>query len=104
MKKTNCSNMRTIDTEETCCRKVNQSMGTFVYNVKICGKKASYTNNGSHFFCRQHAKMGRFVIRNGDVGEILARFDTEEQLRTAFPDYPGMRMQKIAPSHRKDIH
>jgi hypothetical protein len=84
-----------IDREKTCCRKVNQSEGRYVYNVKVCGKAAPYTNNGTHFYCRQHSKIGRFVIRNGNVGEILARFNTEEQVRAAFPDYPGMRMQKI---------
>jgi hypothetical protein len=104
MNKSSCSNMRMIDREKTCCRKVNQSEGRYVYNVKVCGKAAPYTNNGTHFYCRQHSKIGRFVIRNGNVGEILARFNTEEQVRAAFPDYPGMRMQKITPSHRKDIH
>jgi hypothetical protein len=84
--------MRMIDREKTCCRKVNQSE-RYVYNVKVCGKAAPYTNNS--LYCRQHSKIGRFVIRNGNVGEILARFNTEEQVRAAFPDYPGMRMQKI---------
>jgi hypothetical protein len=77
--------MRMIDREKTCCRKVNQSEGRYVYNVK-CAAKAPYTNNGTHFYCRQHSN--RFVIRNGNVGEILARFNTEEQVRAAFPDYP----------------
>jgi hypothetical protein len=93
--------MRMIDREKTCCRKVNQSEGRYVYNVKVCAK-APYTNNGTHFIVG-NSKIGRFVIRNGNVGEILARFNTE-QVRAAFPDYPGMRMQKITPSHRKDIH
>jgi hypothetical protein len=56
-------------------------------------QSSPYTNNGTHFYCRQHSKIGRFVIRNGNVGEILARFNTEEQVRAAFPDC--MRMQKI---------
>jgi hypothetical protein len=34
-------------------------------------------------------------LSSENVGEILARFNTEEQVRAAFPDYPGMRMQKI---------
>jgi hypothetical protein len=90
--------MRMIDREKTCCRKVNQSEGR--YNVKKVCAKHPHTNNGTHFYCRQHSKIGRFVIRNGNVGEILARFNTEEQVRAAFPDYPGMRMQRL-PSHRK---
>jgi hypothetical protein len=92
--------MRMIDREKTCCRKVNQSEGRYVYNVKCAA--APYTNNGTHFYCRQHSKIGRFVIRNGN-GEILARFNTEEQVRAAFPDYPGMRMQRL-PFTQKDIH
>jgi hypothetical protein len=76
--------MRTIDTEETCCRKVNQSMGRYVYNVKMCGKSSILYQQWQYFYCRQHSKIGRFVIRNGNVGEILARFDTEEQVRAAF--------------------
>jgi hypothetical protein len=54
-------------------------------------------------FLGQHAKMDRFVIRNGDVGEICT-FDTEEQLGAAFPDYQVYICKKIAPSHRKDIY
>jgi hypothetical protein len=34
MNKSSCSNMRMIDREKTCCRKVNQSEGRYVYNVK----------------------------------------------------------------------
>jgi hypothetical protein len=48
--------------------------------------------------------MGRFVIRDGDVGKILFRCDTEEELRKEIGNYPGMRMQKVTSSHRKDIH
>jgi hypothetical protein len=40
MNKSSCSNMRMIDREKTCCRKVNQSEGRYVYNVKVCGKAA----------------------------------------------------------------
>lgn len=68
-----------------------------------CGKPATHTN-GSHNFCRKHSKTGRFVIRNGDVGEILARFDTENELRENISKFPGMRMQKVTSSHRKDIY
>jgi hypothetical protein len=35
MNKSSCSNMRMIDREKTCCRKVNQSEGRYVYNVKV---------------------------------------------------------------------
>jgi hypothetical protein len=87
-----------IDREKTC-RKVNQSEGRYVYNVKV-RQSSPYTNNGTHFYCRQHSKIGRFVIRNGNVGEILARFNTEEQVRAAFPDYPGMRMQRLPHTER----
>jgi DNA repair ATPase RecN len=41
----------------------------------------------------------QIVIRNGNVGEILARFNTEEQVRAAFPDL-GMQMQII---HKRKI-
>jgi hypothetical protein len=98
MNKSSCSNMRMIDREKTCCRKVNQSEGRYVYNVK-CAANSSYTNNGTHFYCK-HSKIGRFVIRNGNVGEILARFNTEEQVRAAFPDYPGMRCKRL-PSQKR---
>lgn len=68
-----------------------------------CSSPAVYVNNHGQHFCRHHSKMGRYIIRNGDVGEILARFDTEEQLRETFSNYPGMIMQKISKSSRKDI-
>lgn len=66
-----------------------------------CGKPAVYaTKNGLYYFCRHHSLMGRFVVRNGDVGEILARFDTEEELRNNIHLFPGMEMQKLSKSHR----
>jgi hypothetical protein len=94
--------MRMIDREKTCCRKVNQSEGRYVYNVKCAAKQLLYTNNGTHFYCRQHSKIGRFVIRNGNVGEILARFNTEEG-GAAFLITQHANA-KDYPSHRKDIH
>ena len=96
-------NMKAVETDNLCCKSINQSMGSYVYNVKSCGKKATHTN-GSHFFCKRHSKMGRFVIRDGDVGKILFRCNTEEELRKEIGNYPGMRMQKVTSSHRKDIH
>jgi hypothetical protein len=38
MNKSSCSNMRMIDREKTCCKKVNQSEGRYVYNVKCAAK------------------------------------------------------------------
>ena len=92
-----------LDSKELCCKKIKQENNGFVYNIKKCGKKATHTN-GSHSFCRQHSKMGRFVIRDGDIGAILFRCDTEQELRKNIINYPEMRMQKITPSHRKDIY
>ena len=48
-----------------------------------------------------------FVIREGDVGKIIFRCDTEEQLRNEFDKdiylNKGLKMQKLSRSHRKDI-
>lgn len=95
--------MKEITTEEKCCKKVTPQQYGFNVGSYICNKPATYTN-GTHFFCRKHSKMGRFVIRNGDVGEIIERFDTEQLMRDAIVKYPGMRMQKVTSSHRKDIY
>ena len=99
--------MEAIITDKTCCKKVKKQDGYGgTESVYICNKPATYTN-GSHFFCRKHSKMGRFIIRVGDVGEILNRFDTEEELRKNFIDYkniPNVRMQKVTSSQRKDIY
>lgn len=86
---------------EKCCRKVTNQI---FKNSYICEKKATHTN-GTHFFCRKHSKMGRFVIRLGDVGEIVARFDTENEIKSTYPMYDSdiFEMQKISPSHRKRI-
>ena len=72
----------------------------------ICQKEAVTIKNGKHL-CNYHAKLGRFVIREGDVGKIIFRCDTEEQLRNEFNKdiylNKGLRMQKISRSHRRDI-
>lgn len=95
--------MKEITTEEKCCKKVTPQQYGFNVGSYKCGKPATHTN-GTHFFCRKHSKMGRFVIRDGDVGEIKARFDTEKELRENIINYPGMRMQKVTSSHRKDLY
>lgn len=88
----------------TCCKKmVNKNPYGLQYTeTKVCGKKAEYTN-GQHFFCRHHAKMGRYVARISDIGEILARFDTEDELRENIIHYPNAIMQKVTKSHRRDL-
>lgn len=92
-------------TDRTCCRKVRQQYGHIQLGTKICGKPATHINtNGVSAYCRHHSGTGRFVVRNGDVGEILARFDTEKELRDNIGNYPGMRMQKVTKSHRRDIY
>jgi hypothetical protein len=82
-------------------------MMTMQYLGKIgrytCGKPATYTN-GTHYFCTHHSRMQRYIIRDGDVGKILARFDTEEELRANIDNYPGMVMQKLTHSHRRTIY
>ena len=94
--------MTKVETNEVCCKKIVVK-DWFHKESWVCGKPATHTN-GSHFFCRHHSKTGRFVIRNGDVGEILARFDTEKEMRDSIHLYPGMRMQKVSKSHRRDIY
>jgi hypothetical protein len=68
-----------------------------------CTSKATYEINGIPM-CRHHARKGRYVVRDGDVGEIKARFDTEQELRDNIHLYPGMRMQMVTRSHRRDIY
>lgn len=95
--------MKPVETKERCCKKVTITDFGIKWDSYICNKPATHTN-GSNFFCRKHSKTGRFVIRNGDVGEILARFDTEQELRENIINYHDMRMQKITSSHRKDLY
>lgn len=68
-----------------------------------CTQLASYTN-GTQYFCRHHSRMGRFVARIGDVGKIMARFDTEQDLRDNIYLYPECRMQKLTHSYRRDLY
>jgi len=96
--------MQEIETNEICCKKVKHSareMGIIGYSK--CTNKATYTN-GTHFFCTHHSKMQRFVIRDGNVGKILARFDTEQEMKDNIHLYPGMNMQKLSKSRRRDIY
>lgn len=89
--------------KETCCFNKQHSSKNLGKTYKsVCGKKATHTN-GSRFFCRQHSKLGRFVLRNGDVGEILARFDTEEELQDNAHLFPNAELQKLTNSHRKTL-
>lgn len=69
----------------------------------ICGKPATHCE-GSYLFCRHHSKTGRYVIRMGDTGEIVARFDTEKELHDNIHLYPKHRMQKVTKSSRRDIY
>ena len=91
--------------ENIVCGKV---MKHTMRDVGIIGKskciKPATHFNGSHYFCRKHSGTGRFVARLGDVGEILARFDTEQELRDNMHLYPGARMQKVTSSHRRDLY
>lgn len=98
--------MKEAQTTERCCKKVTQTYTNFPTETYICDKPATHTN-GTHFFCRKHSKMGRFVIRVGDVGEILHRFDDEKMLRSEFDKLEskdGLVMQKITSSHRRTIN
>jgi len=96
--------MYKIETNEICCKRIKHSARQIgIIGHSKCTNKATYTN-GTHFFCTKHSRMQRFVIRNGDIGEILARFDTEQELRNNIHLYPGMRMQKVTKSHRRDIY
>lgn len=87
----------------TCCKKVQHSARNWgKTNTSICGKPATHTN-GTHNFCRHHSGTGRYIFRDGQVGLIVARFDTEKELRENAHLFPGMLMQKVTKSHRKDI-
>ena len=87
-----------------CCKSINHTMADVgIIGTSKCNKPATHFN-GSHYFCKRHSKTGRFVIRNGEVGEILARFNTEKELRANISDYPGMMMLKLTHSHRKIIY
>ena len=87
---------------QTCCKKiVDKQYKAFFGHTEswVCGKPATYTN-GQHFFCRHHSKMGRYVIREGEKGNILSRFDTEEEVRAEFSkiDNKGLQIQRITKS------
>ena len=91
--------------ENVICGKVmKHSMRDFgIVSKSYCQKIATHTN-GTHNFCRKHARVGRFVARIGDVGKILARYDTEQELRDNIHLFPGARMQKVTSSHRRDLY
>jgi hypothetical protein len=87
-----------------CCKRIKHTMREVgVIGTSKCIAPATHTN-GSHYFCRHHSRTGRFIARTGEVGEILARFDTEKELREHIHEYPGACMQKITKSHRRNIY
>lgn len=102
----NIENMKEFDNTENivCCKIMKHTMR----NVGIIGKskctKPATHFNGSHYFCKKHSCTGRFVARVGSTGKILARFDTEKELRDNIYLYPGARMQKMTSSHRRDLY
>lgn len=99
----NVKNMKPVDTQELCCKTMQHTMRGFGKTHKSkCNKPATHFN-GSHYFCRKHSRTGRFVARVEDVGEILGRFDTEQELRDNIHLYPNARMQKITNSTRRDL-
>jgi len=89
-----------------CCRKVKYSAQYIgVYAVSTCGKNATYTN-GSHYFCTLHSKMQRYVVRVGDIGEILCRADTLEEITEIFNkiERTGIIVQKLSNGKRINIY
>jgi len=92
-----------MESKNTCCKKIQHSFpGIGKTHTSICGKNAEYQKSG-YWFCRHHAKVKRFVLRDGNVGEILARYDTENELKDNAHLFPDAVLQKITKSARKDI-
>lgn len=80
----------------TCNKPIKNNTGYGIIEKWICGKPAVYgTNNGLYFFCRHHSLMQRYVIRKGEIGEIVARFDTEEEIKAAIHFIPRHENAKI---------
>lgn len=94
-------------TDNKCCKRIKDKQWHWLgYKESwTCGSPATYTN-GTHWFCTRHSKMQRYVLRKGDVGEIISRYDTEAELREAYRSVtdPEIRMQKISKSRRRDIY
>ena len=94
-----------VDVDMICGKTIKISMRDMgIIGTRKCTKPVTHFN-GSHYFCKHHSKTTKtFVVRDGDVGEILARFHTEKELREEISKYPGMRMQRITKSHRRDLY
>jgi hypothetical protein len=86
------------------CNKRIRIKDWFNRHSYVCNKLATHTDGNAVFRCRHHSLTGRFVVRDGDVGEIKMRFDTEKELRENIHLYPGMVMQKVTKSHRRNIY
>lgn len=94
--------MEQAELGHTCTKRRKHSDDFGVIGTSVCGKPAIWTD-GNNFYCQHNSLKGRFVFREGDVGGIKARFDTEKELRDNIQNYPGMRMQHLTKSHRRDI-
>jgi hypothetical protein len=94
--------MEIAQSGHTCMKRVKHSNDFGVTHTSVCGKPAIW-KDGTAYFCQHHSKKGRFVFRDGDIGEVKARFDTIEDLFAHIPNYPGMIMQHLTKSHRRDI-
>ncbi len=91
--------------EGIVCTKMKQLTGPFGKEGKApCTKQAQFTDGKNVHLCRDHARKGRFVARIGDAGEILTRFNTEQELRDNIHLFPECRMQKLTSSRRRDIY
>ena len=86
-----------------CCKTQQHSAWYGKTGKSSCKRLAIYTN-GTHYFCRHHSRMGRYIVRDGDVGKIIKRFDTEQELKDNIHLYPNMVMQKLTHSHRRTIY
>lgn len=90
----------------TCCKKIVDKTYSWIGHKEswICGKLAVY-EEGKQKFCRHHSQMGRYVIRQGETGPILERYDTEDQARNAFKllDMTGIQIQRITGSKRRSL-
>jgi hypothetical protein len=86
----------------SCTRRLAQSNHWGEVGRYTCGKPARWSH-GNEYFCPKHSLKGRFIFREGDTGEIVARFDTMEELLANKHLYPNLQMQHIGASRRRNL-
>lgn len=106
MKQPNPTKMIPVEAGHSCQRQITLS-NKYIGKIGTveCGKPATYKSlENSKYYCYKHSLKGRFIFRKGEGGEIVARFDTIEELTANKSVYSGYTAQHIGQRKRTNLY